>query len=428
MEVFRHCLFSQNAVLAILTLLGVSTAGWTDGGRTNSEPRPLVAKISAMVVESTKRGNEFSPIVIEQIWTSNVGPHVQVHVVGSDYFSCTTFQLNNPHRLVLDCPRAHLRVQQTPIRVDLDPVRAVRVGQFKADVARVVIDLERQSPYRVQSAGNTVTAVFDATSWAPSGSETARNKQGIGSRRDQRGPDDKASADTNTQVVPDKLPLMGDRAANPSAAVSAVFPPTRSAAAPAEARPAPVPLNHLRGFQDDSSETSRPTAKLDSTPTDQDYVIGPQDVLGINVWHEPELSRSVPVRPDGKISLPLVGELQVSGLTPRLLQTRLVKEFEAYIRKPQVTVIIQEVNSRKFYIMGEVQHPGAYPLTTSMTVLDALATAGGFRDFAKVTKIIVLRPDPDGTRRRISFDYKQAIRGGRSAGLQLLSGDTVIVP
>lgn len=130
---------------------------------------------------------------------------------------------------------------------------------------------------------------------------------------------------------------------------------------------------------------------------DQDYVIGAQDLLGINVWHEPEISQSVPVRPDGKISLPLVGDLKVSGLTPRLLQNLLAKELEAYVRKPQVTVIVREVNSHKFYIMGEVGRPGEYSLATSVTVLDALATVGGFRDFAKVQKIYLLRLMPDGS-------------------------------
>ena len=163
--------------------------------------------------------------------------------------------------------------------------------------------------------------------------------------------------------------------------------------------------------------------------SDPDYVIGTQDLLAINVWHEPELSRSVPVRPDGKISMPLVGDLEVRGLTPRLLQIRLVKELEAYIRKPQVTVIVEEANSHKFFVMGEVQRPGVYPLTTNITVLDALATAGGFKDFAKVNKIVVLRTMADGSRQRIPFQYKQAIKGGKSAlPLQLMPGDTVIVP
>jgi polysaccharide export outer membrane protein len=169
--------------------------------------------------------------------------------------------------------------------------------------------------------------------------------------------------------------------------------------------------------------------KLGSVPEDKDYVIGPQDLLAINVWHEPELSRSVPVRPDGKISLPLVGEFSVSGITPRLLEARLAKELENYVRYPQVTVMIQEANSHRFYIIGQVDRPGSYPLTTRMTVLNALATAGGFREFARVQHIYLLRPMPDGSRMRMPFNYK-AVVGGKnlSQDIELQTGDTVVVP
>jgi polysaccharide biosynthesis/export protein len=194
-------------------------------------------------------------------------------------------------------------------------------------------------------------------------------------------------------------------------------PQDQSAAAPLLAPPSAVP--------GDSPRVREPRQGTD----DQDYVIGPQDVLGINVWHEPEISQSVPVRPDGKISLPLVGDLKVSGLTPRLLQNLLAKELEAYVRKPQVTVIVREVNSHKFYIIGEVGRPGEYSLATSVTVLDALATAGGFRDFAKVQKIYLLRLMPDGSRKRLPFDYKAAVNGKTSYhDIELQSGDTLVVP
>ena len=111
-------------------------------------------------------------------------------------------------------------------------------------------------------------------------------------------------------------------------------------------------------LREPSPEPNRPVEKADTTSAGEDYVIGVQDVLAINVWREPELSRSVPVRPDGKISLPLVGDITVSGLTPHALETRLTKELDSYIRKPQVTVIVQEVNSRKFSIIGQVEKPG----------------------------------------------------------------------
>jgi polysaccharide export outer membrane protein len=125
----------------------------------------------------------------------------------------------------------------------------------------------------------------------------------------------------------------------------------------------------------------------------------------------------------------LVGDLAVSGLTPRLLQARLAQELDAYIRKPQVTVIVREVNSHKFYIIGQIERPGTYSLSAHMTVLDALATAGGFRDFAKVQQIYLLRLRPDGSRSRLHFDYKAAVNGKTwYRDIELQIGDTVVVP
>jgi polysaccharide export outer membrane protein len=119
----------------------------------------------------------------------------------------------------------------------------------------------------------------------------------------------------------------------------------------------------------------------------------------------------------------------VSGLTPRALQDRLTKELDSYIRKPQVTVIIQEVNSRKFSIIGQVEKPGTYPLATHVAILDALAMAGGFRDFAKVQKIYLLRLMPDGTRKRVFFDYKAAVNGKETyRDIEIQTGDTLVVP
>jgi len=135
------------------------------------------------------------------------------------------------------------------------------------------------------------------------------------------------------------------------------------------------------------------------------------------------------VRPDGKISLPLVGELSVSGLTPREVENQLAAQLEAYVRKPQVTVVVQEVNSRKVYVIGQVEHPGTYSLSAHMTVLEALATVGGFRDFAKVQQIYILRLLPDGSRRRIYFNYKEAVNGKDPYNdTELEIGDTIVVP
>lgn len=158
-------------------------------------------------------------------------------------------------------------------------------------------------------------------------------------------------------------------------------------------------------------------------------MIGPDDVLEIDVWRQKEVSRVVTVRPDGKISLPLLGDLQAGALTPVQLQASLTKALRAYYERPEVTVIVQKAQSHWFNVVGEVSKPGSYPLAQPLTVLDALALAGGFKDFAKQTKIYVLRVNPDGSHERLHFNYKQVISGKKLAqNVHLESGDTVVVP
>jgi polysaccharide export outer membrane protein len=161
-----------------------------------------------------------------------------------------------------------------------------------------------------------------------------------------------------------------------------------------------------------------------------DYIIGPEDVLAISVWRETELTRTLPVRPDGKISLPLIGDVKASGLTPRMLEAEIAKQLEAYVRKPEVAVIVQEAKSHKFNLMGSVARPGEYMLNSNMTVLDALALGGGFTDFAKRTKIYVLRHSPGSAGMvRLPFNYKQVIQGkSLDQNVELKPGDTIVVP
>ena len=162
---------------------------------------------------------------------------------------------------------------------------------------------------------------------------------------------------------------------------------------------------------------------------DDTYVIGADDVLAINVWKEPEVSRTVPVRSDGKISVPLAGEVQASGETPRQLEKELATKLQSFISEPEVTVIVTEVKSQKFNILGMVTKPGSYPLTNSSTVLDAIATAGGFRDFAKQKSVYILRQNPDGGQSRLPFNYKDVIKGKNSAqNIKLQPRDTIVVP
>ncbi len=135
------------------------------------------------------------------------------------------------------------------------------------------------------------------------------------------------------------------------------------------------------------------------------------------------------MRSDGKISLPLVGELQASGETPRQLEQDITKRLQSYISEPEVTVIVTESKSQRINILGMVARPGTYMLTGSATVLDAIAMAGGFKDFAKKKSIYVLRAGPDGTQKRISFNYNEVIKGvNPEQNIKLMPHDTLVVP
>jgi polysaccharide export outer membrane protein len=163
-------------------------------------------------------------------------------------------------------------------------------------------------------------------------------------------------------------------------------------------------------------------------PHDDTFVIGNDDVLAINVWKEPDISRSIPVRSDGKISLPLVGEVQAAGLTPLKLEKDIAEKLKSYISEPEVSVMVQQVNSQKFNVLGQVTKPGTYVIANSPTVLDAIALAGGFRDFAKRKSIYVLRHGAGGEV-RLAFNYKDVSQGKHmEQNVKLQPGDTIIVP
>ena len=158
------------------------------------------------------------------------------------------------------------------------------------------------------------------------------------------------------------------------------------------------------------------------------YLIGPQDILDITVWKEPEVSRTVPVRPDGKISLPLLNDVQAAGLTPMQLTADITQALRKFLNGPQVTVMVKEINSRRIFVVGEVARPGAFPMFPNMTVLQALSTAGGFTQFAKLSGIYVLRNE-NGRQAIYPFNYKDVIRGLRpEQNIGLKPGDTIVVP
>lgn len=178
---------------------------------------------------------------------------------------------------------------------------------------------------------------------------------------------------------------------------------------------------------DDEAAAATATTKLH--PAVHDYVIGPDDILNINVWKEPEISRTLPVSPDGSISLPLVGDLMASGRTPVQLQSEIKQRLLVYFSDPEVNVSLQEAKSHKFNIVGEVEKPGSYVMTTPLSVLDGIAVAGGLRDFAKETKIYVLRENADGSHTRLPFNYKKVIKGNDlRQNVQLQPRDTIVVP
>jgi polysaccharide biosynthesis/export protein len=178
--------------------------------------------------------------------------------------------------------------------------------------------------------------------------------------------------------------------------------------------------------------TAKPGAKTGATPgvvaTDPDYRIGPMDVLRIDVWKEADISRIVPVRPDGKISLPLLNDIQAAGLTTMQLSAMIASGLKEYISNPQVTVSLSEINSRRVYITGEVTRPGALPLLPNMTVLQALSSTGGFTQFAKLKDIYVLRTE-GGKKVKYAFSYKDVVAGKKQEqDIELQPGDVIVVP
>ncbi len=185
-----------------------------------------------------------------------------------------------------------------------------------------------------------------------------------------------------------------------------------------------------RAESDPPAKGAQPTERPDNSWVDnKTYVIGESDSLDINVWKEKEISRGVLVRLDGKISLPLIGEIQASGVTPLQLRDDIARRLKDYIENPVVTVIVSDPRSHHFNMIGQVNKAGTFPLLESMTVFDAIASAGGFKDFAKPNKIYVLRSMSSGERVRLPFNYKEVIKGKNAKqNIALKPGDTIVVP
>lgn len=161
----------------------------------------------------------------------------------------------------------------------------------------------------------------------------------------------------------------------------------------------------------------------------EDYRIGPADVLGIRVWRNPELSVDVPVRPDGRISVPLLGDIEAAGRTTAELRDVVAESLSEYVTAPDVTVIVMQVNSKQVFVVGEVVRPTALGLTLDMRVLDAIAAVGGFTPFANKRGIRILRRQEDGSVVEYRFNLNEFLRGSEpGTNIQLLPGDTIVVP
>jgi polysaccharide export outer membrane protein len=208
-----------------------------------------------------------------------------------------------------------------------------------------------------------------------------------------------------------------------------VFSTALAAQRPSGAPPAPAvtpaaptaPAAPVKG----SPDVVAPTATV---PIPPGYVIGAEDVLSIRYWKDTDLSTDVAVRPDGKISLQLLNDVEAAGLTPEQLRVRLMEQSKRYLEDPNITVIVKEIHSRKVFITGEVERAGPYPLTRSTTVLQLIALAGGLREYADGKNIVIVRTE-NGKSVTYRFNYRDVIsRKNLDQNIELKPGDTVIVP
>ena len=177
-----------------------------------------------------------------------------------------------------------------------------------------------------------------------------------------------------------------------------------------------------------AAASANPAPTTTEPSPDKQYVIGPGDVLGIDVWHEGDFSGQVQVRPDGKITLKLLNDVQASGLTSEQLAADLAVKLKKYLEDPHVTVAVMQVNSKKIYVVGEVGKSGSMPMTPGMTILQALAQAGGPNEFANTKKIYVMRTE-NGKKVKYPVNYKNLIKGSsKQEDFLLMPGDTIVVP
>jgi polysaccharide export outer membrane protein len=193
----------------------------------------------------------------------------------------------------------------------------------------------------------------------------------------------------------------------------------------AAASPAPAPPASDKAAEDKALSVKQASVVPDSQ-AGPEYVIGPEDVLHVAVWKESELTATLPVRPDGKISLPLLNDVQAAGMTPQQLSESLTVKLKKYIADPRVTVVVTAINSKRIYVNGEVLHSGPMPMLPNMTVLQALSSAG-LNQFAKTKGIYVLRTE-NGKQQKLPVNYRKLLKGEIEQNYLLQTGDTIVVP
>jgi len=194
---------------------------------------------------------------------------------------------------------------------------------------------------------------------------------------------------------------------------------TGSPAAAQEPNKAPAPAQATQ---------AAPSPAANPVTVPADYVVGPEDVLGIVFWRERDMSADVVVRPDGRISLPLLNDVDVDGLTPDQVRERVTELAKKFIEDPNATVVVKQINSRKVYITGNVERPGTFPLLRATSVLQLIALAGGLKEFANANEIVLVRTEGD-KQQSFTFNYDQLKnRKNLSQNIQLKPGDTIIVP
>jgi polysaccharide export outer membrane protein len=194
-----------------------------------------------------------------------------------------------------------------------------------------------------------------------------------------------------------------------------------------EAQTQPVPKPQAAESRTSASDAAAPAAPAGAT-LPAGYVIGPDDVLSIVFWRDKDMSAEVVVRPDGRVSLPLLNDIQAAGITPEELRVQLEKAAGKYVSEPNATVVVKTINSRKVYITGNVLKPGTYPLNGDMSVLQLIAIAGGLQEYADSKKIVVMRKE-EGRDRFFSFNYKDVVKQKNvQQNIPLKPGDTVVVP